>query len=164
MKEIKFTPKGYDYFLRIQNSANRMQLLINDLLKYTNISKGEKTFEKADLNELLNGALEEISHLIEEKKAKIEAGNLPHASVIPFQFHQLFMNIIGNALKYAYADQVPVVKIQTKKLTPEEMELFPQYFMSDLIKIVIRDNGSRKDPGTKSPFIKGVWGIFSEMG
>ncbi|HET8964310.1 MAG TPA: PAS domain S-box protein, partial [Chitinophagales bacterium] len=42
--------QGKNYFTRMQNAANRMQKLINDLLTYSRANSEERVFEKTDLN------------------------------------------------------------------------------------------------------------------
>ena len=68
---------------------------------------------------------------------------LPKLSVIPFQIQQLFINIIGNSLKYAKTDTPPVIKVTSeivKKLNPVKntTETFH--------RLVFKDNGIGFEP------------------
>ncbi len=143
---IKSSERAMDLFSRVQKSANRMQHLIMDLLKFTGIANAEKMFEKVSLQDLLDNALDELALVIEEKNAKIVIPSLPEAFVIPYQIQQLFFNLISNSLKFSSGDRHPVITIEKEQLTDEEMLLFPKYEASQLLKISISDNGLGIDP------------------
>jgi signal transduction histidine kinase len=100
-----------DYFIRMKNAANRMQVLIDNLLSYSRINKSELNHQKVDLNMLLHRTKEELRHSIEEKKAVITSDKLPVMRVTEFQFQQLFSNLLSNSIKYQHAGNIPHVKI-----------------------------------------------------
>jgi len=92
---------GKDYFSRMQHAAERMQRLIEDLLAYSRTNTSEEYFEKTDLNTLLANVKADLKEKIAETSATIEIANLPEVNVIPFQFQQLFTNLISNSLKFS---------------------------------------------------------------
>lgn len=96
----KFSEKGEDYLNRIQTAANRMRVLINDLLTYSRTT-AEGKFVLTDLNVLLEDVKNELKETFEDKHAALESSLLPTLSVIPFQFYQLFFNLLSNALKFS---------------------------------------------------------------
>ena len=102
---------GKDYFQKIRNSANRMQLLIDDLLMFSRASKAEKVFELADLNLLFQRAKAELAPDAEQLNATITSSWLPTLTVIPYQIQQLLINLIGNALKYRRNGVAPVIQL-----------------------------------------------------
>ena len=141
-KEIDgLTETGKNYFSRIRIAANRMQLLIDDLLAFSRTNKAENVFELTDLNVLLENSLQELAQSIEDKKATINTCQLPTLNVIPFQIQQLFTNLIGNALKYSKADVLPVITISSEMV--EGKDIVKSSFSSNnrLNKISISDNG-----------------------
>ena len=100
---------------RINESANRMQTLINDLLTFsrtTNIN--ERQYESVNLNTVLASIKEELTLMISDKKAQITVipAVLPILNAIPYQTHQLFSNLISNAIKYSRQGVSPVIKIK----------------------------------------------------
>ncbi|MFB9080729.1 ATP-binding protein [Flavobacterium procerum] len=103
---------------RVLNSADRMRVLLEDLLKYTRIKNTRDTLQKIDLNHILKVTKEEMSEIISEGNAVIENENLPEVHAIGFLMRQLFSNIIQNSLKYASPERNCVIKI-TASQEPE---------------------------------------------
>jgi len=132
---------GRTYFSRIKVAANRMQLLIDDLLAFSRTNKAEKVYELKDLNILLKISIQELAQSIEEKYATINTSALPSLNVIPFQIQQLFINIISNAIKYSKANVAPVITISSEIICGKD--IIKSSFTSEnkLHKITISDNG-----------------------
>ena len=131
---------GQQYITRIQSSASRMRVLIDDLLQFSRTNKAEKVFENSDLNGLLENAIQELGQLIEDKNAIIENTELPTLNVIPFQMQQLFINLIGNSLKYSKKNVIPHIKIENSLVTAKDEELLPNT-KDKFYKISVEDNG-----------------------
>lgn len=131
---------GQQYVASIQSSANRMRVLIKDLLHFSRINKAEKIFEEADLNYLLETAKHELAPTIEEKKARIETNKLPSLNVIPFQIQQLFINLISNSLKYSKENSSPIIEINCEMIDANEVEILPDNNIK-YYKITFKDNG-----------------------
>ncbi|SHM12253.1 CHASE3 domain-containing protein [Flavobacterium xanthum] len=131
---------GQQYVASIQSSANRMRVLIKDLLHFSRINKAEKIFEEADLNYLLETAKHELAPTIEEKKALIKSNELPTLNVIPFQIQQLFINLISNSLKYSKENSIPTIEINCEMIDAHEAEILPDNNIK-YYKITFKDNG-----------------------
>lgn len=149
---------GQQYVSSIQSSANRMRVLIQDLLQFSRTNKGEKVFEEADLNVLLENAKQELAQIMEDKKAIVESNELPTLNVIPFQIQQLFINIIGNSLKYSKAETAPIIKINASIITHNEEDLLPNT-NSKYYKITIEDNGI----GFEQEYAKKIFILFNRL-
>ncbi len=128
------------YFDKIKFSAKRMQNLMADLVSYTKTLKGDRIFESVNLNEIFNEIKEELSYTIEEKKAKIDIDKFPEIIGIKFQFQQLFINLISNALKYVKSDVNPVISVKLENFSQDIIN--NKIILSDeFYKISITDNG-----------------------
>ncbi|WP_296143602.1 ATP-binding protein [uncultured Flavobacterium sp.] len=111
-KELEnLSEKGKEYFKRIQNSAERMQALINDLLAYSRTSVDERKFEITNFKKVVEQVMDDLKEELEEKNAKIEIQEMCESSIIPFQFRQLIYNIFSNALKFSRTGINPVITI-----------------------------------------------------
>lgn len=138
--------KTLDYFRRIQDSAARMQLLIDDLLSFSRMSRVQDSMEPVNLNLVLESVLKDLQTRIEEKKARVIAEELPVVNAIAFQFQQVFTNLIGNSLKYAKEGTPPVISISSSSATAQEkidagLEADKKY-----CKIELKDNGIGFEP------------------
>lgn len=146
LPDLSMPAKAEDYLSRIRRSANRMQLLILDLLKFSSVSKVAKKFEIFSLQTVIENVLEELSLKISEKDAEVKVSDLPEAPIVPSQMQQLFTNLIENALKFADHTRKPRIKIFTEDLSEQEKSLFPTLEQSELLKVSIQDNGIGFDP------------------
>ena len=149
---------GQQYITSIQKSTSRMRLLIEDLLHFSRTNKTEKNIEKSDLNSLLENAKQDLAQNIEEKKASIESDNLPTLNVIPFQIQQLFINLLGNSLKYSKKDIAPIIKITYSKVVSNEEEALPKTYHY-YHKIAIEDNGI----GFEQEYAKNIFVLFNRL-
>ena len=130
-----------DYFQRILKASNRMQNLISSLLNYSRMNSRDVAFEPADLNDILDDAINNIYELIEENKATVHHDKLPVISCVPLQINQLFTNLILNSVKYKRQDQPPVIQISSVLTKPGEMGPAIQTTNKEYWKITFTDNG-----------------------
>ena len=140
---------GKDYLAKIEVSAKRMRVLIDDLLLFSRTNTTKKEFIKSNLNDLLENAEAELIEVIHEKKAVINASKLPKLSVIPYQIEQLFINLIGNSLKYNRAGTAPEISIESEKVLSEDYPDLLDQSTKKFHKIVFKDNGMGFDPQFK---------------
>lgn len=136
----RLSQNGKDIFGRIQNAAARMQGLILDLLAYSRVSTSEQTFKKTDLNNLLSHVQEELKEKIEETKTTIKISRLPVINAVPFQFEQLFINLISNAIKFARPGIPPYISVTSGVVNRPDIKqegITPDTFY----KISVTDNG-----------------------
>lgn len=130
------------YLERIVVSANRLQQLIEDLIDYSRIGNEKIKFVKTDLVKPIKKAIAELKDVIEEKKAVVEVGeSMPSLPILASQMTQLFVNIIGNAIKYSKKDEIPKIKITAEIATSEELKPFYANPAAQYYKIVLADNG-----------------------
>ena len=107
-------------FQRLENSTERMRLLIDDLLEYSHAGKDESLLEKVDLNQKIHKVLLDLELMITEKDATVNVGKLPTIKGYRRQIQQLFQNLVGNALKYNKPGVSPIVTITSRLLTGRE--------------------------------------------
>ena len=135
------------YFQKIVKASERMQHLVNDLLKFSKHTNDVYGFEKTDLNEVLIDVLSDIEHHIQKKEAKIYTDTLPVVWAVPSQIRQLFQNIINNSLKFTKEGFVPEVYIKSEKVEGSKLDGVSKELESHTFyKIYIRDNGIGFDP------------------
>jgi PAS domain S-box-containing protein len=82
------------------DGANRMQVLINDLLAYSRVGTHSDGCKPIDYTVVLDQALTNLKAAIEQSGAVVTHDPLPTAMADKLQLAQLFQNLIGNAIKF----------------------------------------------------------------
>ncbi len=137
---------GKRYFNRIQETAKRMQQLIQDLLAFSRLKVSESEFETVDLDTIITAVTADFKEIIQETKATIETGKLGMARVIPFQFRQLMLNLIGNALKFSKPGIPPKIIITSSIIKGEEVPAANLPEGKEYCHIIVSDQGIGFEP------------------
>ncbi|GAB3943372.1 hypothetical protein GCM10028805_09520 [Spirosoma harenae] len=131
-----------DMIQRIQRSAQRMQLLIKDLLTYSKLSTQREPFTLISLREVLDDVVNDLEVTIQEKQAVIQVGELPSLLGSSSRLRQLFQNLITNALKFTKRNDTPLIQIDAQ---PAQLSELPSYLQdqqgSPFWLITVADNG-----------------------
>lgn len=97
--------KAREFLEIIRRNAQRMSRLTEDLLTLARVESGEERLQQASVsaNELLRDAQASFSEVARGKGLAIEIAESPEATVFADRdaIHQVFANLIDNALKYA---------------------------------------------------------------
>ena len=134
--------EGQEYLTRMNNAAQRMETLINDLLSFSRVTRSDLKFEETDLNRIFTEVISDMD-TVERTKAQINLPDkLPSIEAIPSQMRQLFQNLLNNALKFIHPDRAPKVEVRCRLLEGSEL---PQAYALPVEKrycvIEIEDNG-----------------------
>lgn len=124
--------KANQYIGFAVDGAERMKILINDLLKFSRLGTYREEEVEVDCNNIVEETLKLYQHTIREAKVLINVSSLPVIKARKIQIEQLFQNLISNALKYR-KDTAPVINISC---TDKENSW----------QFAIRDNGIGIDP------------------
>lgn len=147
------------YFSRINRSADRMKILISDLLEFSKISGEATVFEDYSIQLVIGNVLEELEFKINAANATIQVDILPDAKIIPTQMTQLFTNLLENALKFKSLERDPIIKISREEINEKDFSFFPQTERYSLLKITVSDNGV----GFDSEFSDTIFLIFNRL-
>lgn len=141
-KEIdNLSENGKNYFTRIQQAANRMQTLIEDLLVYSRTNTVERKYIKSNLNEIVKDVIEDLKEEIHQKNADIKISELGEARIIPFQFRQLIHNLLTNSLKFTIPEKNPRILINSTSGPGSAFNIRKLKDTLNYIKISVSDNG-----------------------
>ena len=89
------------YIAKTINAANRMKELIQNLLHYSQVSRGDMMLEKVSIDEVLNEALQNVRTSAEASQAEITIENeVESINADRVQVVQLVQNLLSNALKF----------------------------------------------------------------
>ena len=125
--------RGRDYLQRANGAAERMQKLIEDLLKYSRVATHGRPFAPVDLAQVTSEVLEDLADQVERSGAVVHVGALPTISADALQMRQLLQNLISNALKFRREGVTPEVSIEGTVL-------------GDRVHLVVSDNGIGFEP------------------
>ncbi len=82
------------------DGANRMRVLIEDLLAWSRVGTRVRPFVPTDCGAVLVSVLSNLKIAIEESGAQITHDPLPTVTADPVQIAQLLQNLIANAIKF----------------------------------------------------------------
>ncbi|KQB41381.1 PAS/PAC sensor signal transduction histidine kinase [Flavobacterium aquidurense] len=134
---IHFDENSKKYLNKVDQSAQRMQTIIEGILAYSTLNKSTQPIEKINLDEIVENIKTDLELIIKEKDAILITSELPEIEGATILIHQLFYNLIHNALKFSKADQPPRVTISFSLIKNNGI---------DYAKIIVKDNGIGVDP------------------
>jgi PAS domain S-box-containing protein len=126
-----------DYLLRVHRAADRMQVLLDDLLSYSRIVRGGQRLADTDLGTVLAEVLADLDHQIRACGAECVVGHLPAIEADPGRMRQVFQNLISNALRFRRPDVPPRIGIDAEPCDLEGVAA---------VRVAVRDNGIGFDP------------------
>jgi signal transduction histidine kinase len=127
--------EGRDYLDRMLNSAQRMHVLINDLLTFSRVTTQAKPFVPTDLAKVADEVIGDLEIALQTNNGKIEVSDLPVIEADALQMRQLLQNLLGNALKFHRSDVPPVIQL-TGTIEPA-----PNSESADVCVLRVADNG-----------------------
>jgi len=103
----------------LRGRVTRMEGLIDGILEYSRIGRTKQKIEQVDVAKLLS---ETVDLLAPHAGVKIDiAPGMPTLSTNRLQLQQVFMNLIGNAIKHAWRADV-TVRVTTGDAGPYQVE------------------------------------------
>ncbi|HWT55074.1 MAG TPA: PAS domain S-box protein [Rhodocyclaceae bacterium] len=138
---------GQSYLNFAVDGAHRMQLLIDDLLHYSRVSRGQGEQTPVDLERVYKALLQDLSQVIEETGATLECGPLPVVKGEPGQMRALLQNLIGNALKYHKPGRPPHIRVSAETDA------------NGIATVHVQDNGI----GIEQRFFERIFVIFQRL-
>ncbi len=104
--KTELQPQQKLYLKTIQNAADNLLIIINDLLDFSKIEAGKVTLEYIgfDLNAIIENALQVLKHKAEEKGLFLSCYVSQSISKVllgdPYRINQVLMNLLSNSLKF----------------------------------------------------------------
>ncbi|QDU69376.1 sensor histidine kinase [Engelhardtia mirabilis] len=99
----------------IESAVRDMSRLVNDMLSFARFSAVRTPQEESSVGEVLVDVLSRLNAEIRERGASIAAEKMPAIRAHESLLRQLFLNLIGNALKHGKAEE-PAIEIRCREL------------------------------------------------
>lgn len=139
-----------DYLARIRGNARRLDALVSDLLAYALLGASGVGLRLVDLGQIVGEAREEHQAGLAAVHGLVEVAELPSIEGDPLLLHQLFSNLIGNALKFRRPDVAPVVAVDVRSGGDGNR---------GFVELDVRDNGI----GFEAAYADRIFGIFERL-
>lgn len=129
----RLSGEGLDALQRIQSSARRMGLLINDLLSMAQQSRAELKAQYVNLSELARSVAAELERSDPQRTAQWQIADGLSVQADPGLMAVVMQNLLGNAWKY------------TGRTDQARIELFRLGEADGMVSFCVRDNGAGFD-------------------
>ena len=130
----------------IAESAKQMGRLIDDLLTFSRTGRAELTKTKIDLSALVHAVMRDVAHEASQRDVQWVVGTLPKVQGDIALLRQVFLNLLGNALKYTRTRKQTSIEIGSSTNNLEDV-------------IFVRDNGV----GFDMRYAHKLFGVFQRL-
>jgi light-regulated signal transduction histidine kinase (bacteriophytochrome) len=137
---------GRNYLERMLNASNRMSLLIDDLLRFSRLSRTAVVPETVDMNALFNEVWSELHEANIGSNSEIRIDPLPPCQADRGLLKQVVFNLLNNAAKFSRNSQPSQIHVFCQQLDHQ-----PVYG--------VRDNGVGFDMG----YADKLFGVFQRL-
>jgi light-regulated signal transduction histidine kinase (bacteriophytochrome) len=156
--EAKDTERAKYLSLKINASTQKFSMMIKDLSDFSELK--DTSFEPVDLNKIISDVRVQLKSELEEKNAELSVAEIPVIQAVPFQMEQLFYHLIHNSIKFAKKDESPLIDIQAKVLSREEIiKVIPTARGIEFLEILMEDNGI----GIEKSQLENIFDMFSQL-
>ncbi len=131
---------------KIRYSADKMERLIDDLLKFSRTGRVELSSKRTNMKPLAEFIIREITSAEPHRKIEWKISALPPVECDPALFRLVWENLIGNAFKYTSQNKNAIISIGCNDIGNGY-----EYF--------VKDNGAGFDP----QFSQKLFGVFQRL-
>lgn len=126
--------EGRGFTQRIVAAADRMENLIQDILTYSRLARGEVNLRPVALEQIVHQVLAHSEQMVSEAHAEIEVERpLPSVKAHPPTLVQAVENLISNAIKFVPPGNRPYIRIRAER-------------QANRVRLWFEDNGIGIDP------------------
>lgn len=152
--------RGLDLFRRMKLAAQRMAVLVKDLLFFSRLTTQPDEYEPVSLSDITRDVLSDLELAIQESSATFKIDELTVVRGNARQLTQLFQNLISNAIKFRHPDRPPTVEITSRLATPDEIAAIDDLDRNRTYTLIrIEDNGI----GFNEQYADRIFGLFQRL-
>jgi signal transduction histidine kinase len=136
---------GQDFLRRIHKAAGRMDKLIQDVLNYSRIVRGESPLQRTPVEPLIRSIVDTHPPFAPDRATITLDGAFPAVIGNEAMLTQIFSNLIGNAVKFVRAGMKPCIRIWAET-------------QPSTVRVFVRDHGI----GVSADQHKKIFDIFQQ--
>jgi PAS domain S-box-containing protein len=144
--EEKFDAEGRRICGVISAEARRMGQLIDDLLAFSRLGRKEMFTSRIDMKALAISVFDELAKEPERERIDFQIGKLPGTKGDLSLMHQVWVNLLSNALKFTSKKERATIEVGSKQTRDENI-----YF--------VRDTGA----GFDMEYANKLFGVFQRL-
>lgn len=142
----RLDPGAQHYLERIQEGAQRMGCLVDDLLNLTRVGRRELSRQVTGLNSLVEEVVEDLKRETNGRKVEWQISRLPFVECDPALMRQVFTNLLSNAVKYTRPREQAVIEVGQMMVNGQPV-------------VFVRDNGV----GFSMKYADKLFGVFQRL-
>jgi PAS domain S-box-containing protein len=109
----KIDATGAEYLKRIRRSASRMDLLIQDVLAYSRVAKGDIDLKNVNLENVIRDVIQNYPALQSDRAHIVVVAPIPEIVGHEAYLTQIVSNLLTNAVKFVEPGKKPAVTIRS---------------------------------------------------
>ena len=146
-EEVPTIPNGGERYLSvIAESSKQMGLLIDNLLAFSRMARADLSRQWVETSALVDQVRSELAIEMKNRKIAWRIGNLPRVYADPTLLKQVWMNLIGNAVKYSRLRDQAEISIDCVE-------------RADEFEFSVKDNGA----GFDMQYVDKLFGVFQRL-
>jgi len=139
-------PEGKHHVQRIQEGTRRMGQLVDDLLNLGRVGRKELSLQVAGLRSIVDDVIQSLNPDIGDREVEWKIGDLPYVECDTALMHQVWQNLLSNALKFTRPRSHAVIAIGQEQRDGEAV-------------VYVRDNGV----GFSMKYADKLFGVFQRL-
>jgi signal transduction histidine kinase len=140
--------EGLGFLKRVKENGDHMGHLIDDLLAFSRLGRQALRVQPVHTRGIVDRALAQLAPAIDGRQVELVIGKLPDCESDPVLLEQVFINLLGNALKYSRKRDAARVEVGVKDGATDST---PIYF--------VKDNGA----GFDMQYADKLFGVFQRL-
>lgn len=120
----KLDDDGQRFLSIVKDEATRMGNLIDDLLSFSRLNRKEQIIEPVDMKKLADHVMDKIRDAHKGLNINYNCSSLHEVCGDKSLLQQVWVNLLGNAVKYRAADQEPKINVTSKLDKATEQVVF----------------------------------------
>jgi signal transduction histidine kinase len=113
----RLDPHSAEYLRLMDKAARRMRQLLDDVLQYARLRRGQdEPVQAVDLSVLMVDVKEALAAALGRRDAQLALEPLPVVKGHPALLSLMFQNLLSNALKFVPADRQPQVRVAAQRV------------------------------------------------